>query len=174
MFRSFSYIIFSIILILNIAGCNKFIIKKKEELVTSVKIEEQTKSWEQSPLFEYDIYTMIGEEGRIGFIYDDDEVSKFYPDKTQKYMWHIWDEDEKLEGEVEIYATHEDEEESIYMLSSTLTSYKYRVDKPDTIIHKIPSGMSLPKSGMWRFDVFIGQDKSQPYASIYVKVHEMT
>ncbi|CAG9622261.1 hypothetical protein BACCIP111883_03052 [Sutcliffiella rhizosphaerae] len=29
---------------------------------------------------------MIGEKEQIGFIYDDNEVSRFYPNTEQKYM----------------------------------------------------------------------------------------
>ncbi|WP_010194794.1 hypothetical protein [Bacillus sp. m3-13] len=42
--------------------------------------------WKESALFESGDYTMIGEQGRIGFIFDDSENNKFYPNKEQKYM----------------------------------------------------------------------------------------
>ncbi|WP_257009368.1 hypothetical protein [Bacillus sp. 7884-1] len=43
---------------------------------------------------------MIGEKERLGFIYDHSEVLIFYPNKTQKYMWHFWGEDKELEGKL--------------------------------------------------------------------------
>ncbi|WP_230502570.1 hypothetical protein [Sutcliffiella rhizosphaerae] len=42
--------------------------------------------WNESALFESGGYLMIGEKEQIGFIYDDNEVSRFYPNTEQKYM----------------------------------------------------------------------------------------
>lgn len=106
---------------------------------------------------------MIGEEGRLGFIYDDGEVLRFYPDKVQKYMWHFWGEEQELEGELKVTATHENDNEEIYVTGGELGNAINGADK------HIPSNMSLPKSGMWKLDAYIG-DKL--FGSVYVKVHE--
>ncbi|MCM3718054.1 hypothetical protein [Fictibacillus phosphorivorans] len=55
-------------------------------LLTACTLEE----WKESSLFKSGGYTMIGEKDKIGFIYDNTEVVKFYPSKVQKYMWHLW------------------------------------------------------------------------------------
>jgi hypothetical protein len=41
-------------------------------------------NWKESALFESGGYSMIGDKGQIGFIYDDEEVTRFYPNKEQK------------------------------------------------------------------------------------------
>lgn len=76
MLKRLGIFIFSSILLLGISGCDD-------------AVDDKNEIWEQSPVFESGGYTMIGEEGRLGFIYDESEVMKFYPNKTQKYMWHF-------------------------------------------------------------------------------------
>lgn len=106
---------------------------------------------------------MIGEEGRLGFIYDDGEVVRFYPEKVQKYMWHFWGEHQELEGELKIVASHENDEEEIDVTGGELSGANNGADK------HIPSQMSLPKSGMWKLDAYIGD---RLFGSVYVRVHE--
>ena len=77
MFKKKLILICTVILLLVIASCND------EEPIKDEVIQH---NWNESHLFKSGSYTMIGEEGRLGFIYDDSEVVKFYPNKTQKYM----------------------------------------------------------------------------------------
>lgn len=147
---------FGIILSLAIAGCNEEeLIGKNEKVIKS--------NWNESSLFETGGYTMIGEEGRLGFIYDDSEEVRFYPDKEQKYMWHFWGGKQELEGELKVVATHENEDEEIFVISGVLGAANNGADK------HAPSNMSLPKSGIWKLDAYIG---GSLFGSIYVKVHE--
>lgn len=156
MFKKRLTLIFAIILSLVIVGCNdEEAIEKKEKVIQH--------HWNESPLFESGGYTMIGEEGRLGFIYDDSEVVKFYPDKVQKYMWYFWGEEQELDGELKVVAIHENDNEEIYVTGGTLSSANNGADK------HIPSHMSLPKSGMWKLDAYIGD---RLFGSVYVKVHE--
>ncbi|MDQ0273262.1 hypothetical protein [Cytobacillus purgationiresistens] len=55
-----------------------------------------TENWEESSLFTSGNYTMIGEEGGIGFIFGGNETSKHNPDKIQKYMCHFWGSEEEF------------------------------------------------------------------------------
>ncbi|MGD6780984.1 hypothetical protein ACQCT3_15880 [Sutcliffiella horikoshii] len=71
--------------------------------------KETDTDWKESAFFESGGYTMIGEQGRIGFIYNDSENDIFYPNKEQKYMWHLWGDKEELEGEFKVTATHEND-----------------------------------------------------------------
>ncbi|ATP42155.1 hypothetical protein CSE16_20250 [Solibacillus sp. R5-41] len=156
MFKKRLILIFAVILSLVIAGCNdEESIEKKEEVIQH--------NWKESPLFESGSYTMIGEEGRLGFLYNDAEVDRFYPDKVQKYMWHFWGEEQELEGELKVVATHENDDEEIYVTGGGLSSANNGADK------HMPSHMSLPKSGMWKLDAYIGD---RLFGSVYVKVHE--
>lgn len=71
MFKKSSFFIFITLLSLVILGC-----------IDEEPLKEEA-AREESPLFESDGYTMIGNEGRLGFIYDDTEAVRFYPDKVQ-------------------------------------------------------------------------------------------
>ena len=149
-------LIFAVILSLAIAGC------KEEESIG--KNEEVIKNnWNESSLFESGGYTMIGEEGRLGIIYDDSEEVRFHPNKEQKYMWHFWGEEKELEGELKVVATQENEDEEILVTSGVLGGANNGADK------HAPSNMSLPKSGIWKLDAYIGESL---FGSVYVKVHE--
>ena len=49
--------------------------------------------WKQSPLFESGGYSMIGVKDKIGFIYDNSELIRFYPNKENKYIKYKIDND---------------------------------------------------------------------------------
>ena len=125
---------------------------------------ETENKWEESALFESGGYQMIGEKGQIGFIYDDNEVTRFYPNKEQKYMWHLWGDPKELKGEFKVIATHEDNVESITLLDRhTLGGSNNSADQ------HAPSMMSLPESGMWKLDAYVDD---RLHGSVFVKVHE--
>ncbi|WP_404356465.1 DUF4871 domain-containing protein [Cytobacillus firmus] len=159
MFKKSFVSIISIIVILTTVGCTN---KTKETITTNVENNNLAQKWNQSPLFKSGNYTMIGEKGRLGFIYDDSEVVRFYPNKTQKYMWHFWGEDQEFNGKLKVVAIHENNEEQITVVEGGLGGDNNGADR------HAPSNMSLPKSGMWKLDAYIG-DKL--FGSVYVKVH---
>ena len=78
----------------------------------------ETADWQESSMFKVNDYQMIGEEGRLGFIYDNTEITRFYPNKEQKYMWHFWGNDEELTGELKVTATHKESGEQITVLQN--------------------------------------------------------
>lgn len=122
--------------------------------------------WKQSPLFESGGYSMIGVKDKIGFIYDNSELIRFYPNKENKYMWHIWFEDTATEHEkFTVKAIHQDDNEQITLIDNVSLS-----DSPNNgaDIH-LPSNMSFPKSGMWKLECFLD---GVLFETIYVKVHE--
>ncbi|KPB03922.1 hypothetical protein [Bacillus sp. CHD6a] len=120
--------------------------------------------WKESALFESGGYTMIGEQERIGFIYEDSDSVRFYPNKEQKYMWHLWGEKEELEGKFKVIATHEEDKESITLLDRhTLGGANNGADQ------HVPSMMSLPESGLWKLDAYVGDNL---FGTVFVKVHE--
>ncbi|MGF9975807.1 hypothetical protein ABE042_02140 [Viridibacillus arvi] len=138
--------IFVIFTILTIIGCNKKDV------------------WKESSLFESGEYTMIGEKEKLGFIYDDSEVVKFYPDKIQKYMWHFWGTKEELERPLKVLATHEDGGDPIVLIGG-----KNTVKPHNGADMSMPSNMSLPESGMWKMDAYFDDNL---FGTVYVKVHE--
>lgn len=136
-----------------LAGCS-------DDTNQTVKEEK----WKESSLFKSGDYTMMGEKGRLGFIYDDSEVLRFYPNKTQKYMWHFWGKDQEFKGKLKVVAKHENGNEQITVLKDIVVAGAHNgADR------HIPSNMSLPNSGMWKLDAYFG-DKL--FGSIYVKVHK--
>lgn len=159
MFKKKFNFIFAVIISLLIVGCNdEESIEKKEEVIQH--------DWKESPLFESGSYTMIGEEGRLGFLYNDSEVDRFYPNKTQKYMWHFWGNEDELIGDIEVLGTHENSNEEIIVVprkENTFLSPNNGADQHS------PTNMMLPKSGMWKLDAYIGD---RLFGSVYVKVHE--
>lgn len=75
----------------------------------------------------------------------------------------FWGEEQELEGEVKITATHENDNEEIYVTGGGISGANNGADR------HMPSNMSLPKSGMWKLDAYIGD---RLFGSVYVKVHK--
>ena len=157
MFNKKLILIWAAFLAIVIAGCND------EEPIKEEVIQH---NWNESPLFKSGSYTMIGEEGRLGFIYDDSEVDRFYPNKTQKYMWHFWGNEAELIGDFMVLGTHENSDEEITIVPKSGNSFLSPNNGAD---HHLPTNMTLPKSGMWKLDAYIGDEI---FGSVYVKVHE--
>ncbi|RED55087.1 DUF4871 domain-containing protein [Cohnella lupini] len=141
-----------ILIMLSLSGCAK----DKPVL--------ENKDWKASSLFKSGSYTLIGEEGKIGFIYDDGEVSRFYPNKKQKYMWHFWGKPEELKGSFVVIGTSMKTGESILVFNAL-----GGIGQPNNGAdgHK-PSSMSLPSPGLWRLDAYVGE---KLFGSIVVEVH---
>lgn len=157
MFKT-KFILFCVVILsVVITGCTK------EEPVKEEVIQH---NWSESPLFKSDNYTMIGEEGRLGFIYDDSEVSRFYPTKTQKYMWHFWGNDDELIGDFKVLGTHENSEEEILIVPKKSV---ISLSPHNGANQHIPTNMTLPTSGMWKLDAYF---EDRLVGSVYVKVHE--
>ncbi|MCM2674159.1 DUF4871 domain-containing protein [Alkalicoccobacillus plakortidis] len=118
--------------------------------------------WNESEIFESGDFQMLGEENLIGFIYDDSEVTRFYPNKEQKYMWHLWGDD--LNGAFNVIATKEGTDEEIEIFQSTSSSGEHNGADAS-----LPSTMSLPETGMWKLDAYVNDSL---HGSVFVKVHE--
>ncbi|MEK3881851.1 hypothetical protein [Paenibacillus sp. PL2-23] len=116
-------------------------------------ISNNVEDWTVSPLFESGSYTMIGEEGKLGFIYDDGAANRFYANQTQKYMWHFWGTSESLSGSLTVEGTHKETGETITVLYSNAIGGAHN----GADAH-LPSLMSLPSPGLWRLDAYIGDN----------------
>ena len=127
------------------------------------KENEAEETWEQSSLFEAGGYSMLGIKDKIGFIYEDNDIMRFYPNKEHKYMWHIWLGDNES-GSFKVKATHQDtNEEKILIDVDSLGGPNNGADA------HLPSSMSLPLSGMWKLDTYLDDVL---FETIYVKVYE--
>ncbi|GGB44709.1 hypothetical protein GCM10011409_22870 [Lentibacillus populi] len=151
-----------LVVVLATEGCANINDKTNDITIDNGKSDHKDQNWKESPLFESNGYTMIGEKGRIGFIYDDSETTRFYPNKKNKYMFHVWGKDKELDGSFEVIATHEDDDKKITILNESLAGPNNGADR------HLPTTLSLPKSGMWRLDAYIG---NQLFGSIFVKVY---
>lgn len=136
---------------------------QQENLVLTKTNESK---WQESPLFGSGSYTMIGEEGKAGFIYDDSEVVRFYENESQKYMWHFWGSQTELTGPFKVVGTHENSSEDIVVVPEGDVSIPNPNSGAD---HHVPTLMSLPEKGMWKLEALIN-DKVM--GTVYVEVHE--
>ena len=132
-------------------------------LLTACTQEEKWKGWRESPLFEADESTMIGEKDKIGFLYDDSEVVRFYPDKENKYMWHLWGSKDLPGKSFKVKATSQETGEEITVVEAGIFGPNNGADA------HIPSIMSLPRSGLWKLDGYV--DKKL-FGTVIVKVHK--
>lgn len=124
----------------------------------------ENKDWKVSQLFKSGAYTMIGQEGKLGFIYDDSEVVRFYPNQTQKYMWHFWGKPEELQGSLKVKGISKETGEKITVIEDLeLVGPNNGADA------HTPSQISLPSPGLWRLDTYIGE---KLFGSITVQVHD--
>ncbi|MEY2196994.1 hypothetical protein AB7942_30495 [Neobacillus sp. BF23-41] len=164
MFKKTLVLILLIIFPLTTVGCTKVTNDIDETVNKNQHKRNRALNWNESSLFKAGNYTLIGEKGRLGFIYDDSEVLRFYPNKTQKYMWHFWGEDKEFEGKLKVVATHENDSEQITVLEGVdLSGPNNGADR------HTPSNMSLPKSGMWKLDAYIGDTL---FGTVFIKVHK--
>lgn len=124
-------------------------------------------NWEQSPLFEANGYSMIGEEGAAGFIYEDSEVVRFYPNKIQKYMWHFWGSEEDITGEFLVIGTHEETQEQIEVVPEGRDISRLAPNNGEP--YRIPRHMTLPKKGMWKLEA---KFDDKVVGTVYVEVHD--
>lgn len=129
-----------------------------------VVLERTTESkWNESPLFETSGYSLIGEEGRAGFIYG--EAARFSVNSPQKYMWHFWGSEVELTGNFKVLGKHENSSEEITVVpeEKSLPSPNNGAD------HHIPTTMELPDKGMWQLKAMINE---KVIGTVYVEVHE--
>ncbi|EIT86046.1 hypothetical protein A374_06991 [Fictibacillus macauensis ZFHKF-1] len=119
--------------------------------------------WKESSLFESGSYTMIGEKEKIGFIYDDSENVRFYPNEEQKYMWHLWGSKDLPDKPFKVIATSQKTDEEVSLIRDVTGDANNGADA------HIPSIMSLPHAGMWKLDAYVDQ---KLFGTIFVKVHK--
>ncbi|MGK7377336.1 DUF4871 domain-containing protein [Planococcus sp. 1R117A] len=155
---------FSIIGLIVLTGCAGSSDKNsKIEAEEMIKVE----NWKESPLFESNNFSMIGQEGRAGFIYENSEVDRFYTNRINKYMWHFWGSEEELSGAFQVIGTHEKRKEPIVVVPER--EGQSSLSPNNGADHHIPSNMALPKKGLWKLDVVI-DDKI--IGTVFVEVHE--
>jgi hypothetical protein len=120
-------------------------------------------NWKESSTFASGGYIMIGEKGKVGFIYDNSVDNRFYPEEEDKYMWHLWGSD-VVNKDLRVEAIYENTLEPIHLFESRLSGSPH--NGADAVT---PSSMSLPKPGMWKLNAYVDE---KLFGSIFVKVHK--
>ncbi|PFG12399.1 hypothetical protein [Bacillus sp. es.036] len=96
-------------------------------------------------------YKMIGDEGRLGFIYG--EAATFIVGQPNKYMWHFWGTDDELDGRFKVIGTNQDTNEEVVVFETNELAGAHNGADAHT-----PSSMQLPSSGTWELDAYVGGD----------------
>ncbi|NQX66122.1 hypothetical protein HQN90_08290 [Paenibacillus alba] len=157
-----------IVLLLFLTGCTK--------TDTDVIIKESStvldESWKVSSMFKNDNFILLGEQGKIGFIYDDNEVVRFYPGKKQKYMWHFWaetpQETQNLFGKkVKIIGVSKKTGEKVNVFEGSIGIPNTAIKDNDKV-GRMPSMMILPSKGLWRLEAYV---EEKLFGSVVVEVH---
>lgn len=121
----------------------------------------KTSAWEVSPLFDLAppderSYQVRGIPGKVAV--RGNELIK--AGGLNKYLWFFWT-DRISDEKVKVVGVKEGTQEPVDLIPPTsLTSPLYGADAT------LPSTLSLPTAGMWRLDVYFGE---QLFESIYVK-----
>jgi len=115
-------------------------------------------SWEESSTFQVGIYTMRGEENKIGFT-----DLLFKAGKRQKYLWHFWADKQDLKGPFKVIGVRESNGKEILVFEARRLGDSSHLGADASL----PSTMLLPKKGMWRLDAYINDVL---FGSIFVKV----
>ncbi|WP_332698747.1 hypothetical protein [Halalkalibacter lacteus] len=114
-------------------------------------IEEKTDDIEVSSMFKSGSYSMIGEEKKIGFIYDE-YSTPFIAGEGNKYMWHFWGENLEMQPFKVIGTNTETGQEVVVIEDGFLAGPNNEADA------HMPSLMSLPTRGIWTLDAYVGEE----------------
>ncbi|WP_144028245.1 DUF4871 domain-containing protein [Paenibacillus ferrarius] len=157
-----------LVLLIFLIGCSK----TDSNVVIKESPNVLDENWKVSSMFKTDDYMLIGEQRKIGFIYNDSEVVRLYPGKKQKYMWHFWadtpEETQKLFGEkVKIIGVSKQTGEKVTVFEGGIGIPNTAI-KDNEKVGKMPTTMSLPSKGLWRLEAYIDE---KLFGSVVVEVH---
>jgi hypothetical protein len=143
MFKDSKFMFLIVLLVAVLVGCSSN--------ETDETIEEEKNDVEVSTMFKSGSYSMIGEENKIGFIYDD-YSTPFIAGEGQKYMWHLWGENLEMQPFKVIGTNTETGQEVVVIENSFLGGPNNEADA------HMPSSMSLPTRGIWTLDAYVGDE----------------
>jgi hypothetical protein len=138
--------------------------------------DKQPKSnidWRVSSVFDYPITTINGQEhiykiqgvqGRLGFT----PPNMFRVNQSDKHMWFFWGNKKELLGQnVKVLGVSKQTGETVNVFAGNIDK-DYLNTSVDGKNLNMPSGLSLPSTGIWRLDVLVGE---KPYGSVIVEVN---
>ncbi|MCY9659819.1 DUF4871 domain-containing protein [Paenibacillus chondroitinus] len=127
-------------------GIWRFEVKLDDKLYGKLMINMQSPSWEITPMFQSDVYWLRGFEKQVGFI-----DAGFKAGMVQKYIWHFWGTEEKLNGPFEVKAIKEGSDSLINVYASNPLSSANALGGPlNGADRALPTSMMLPEVGRWR------------------------
>ena len=133
------------LLFILLTGCSD------EENAGAKQVVQKESELAVSDTFTSGSYTMIGEKGKLGFIYDD--ATTFEAGEPNKYMWHFWGEESELDGPFKVIGhNQETNEEIVAFESSELGGPNNGADA------HTPSSMQLPSKGIWELDAYVDDE----------------
>jgi len=96
-------------------------------------------------------YKMIGDEGRLGFIYG--KAATLKAGELNKYMWHFWGAEDELDGRFKVIGTNQDTKEEVVVFETNELAGAHNGADAHAA-----SSMQLPSSGTWELDAYVGGD----------------
>lgn len=106
-------------------------------------------------------FTFRGIENKIGIT-----DAPLIVGTAQKVLWHFWDEEEVLIGNIiKVKGTSVETGESIILFESPSLTVAPNLGATTSI----PSGIKLTNTGLWKLDIFVGENY---YESIVVEGKE--
>ncbi|MFZ4452549.1 hypothetical protein ACOYZY_12150 [Salibacterium aidingense] len=105
-----------------------------------------------SATFESGGYTMIGEEGTVGMIYDKN-TSPFRAGVENKYMWHFWGEVDELNAPFHVEGEKVSTGETVDLFEA-----QELAEPNNGADAHIPSTLRLPSSGKWKLKAYLGDE----------------
>lgn len=133
------------LLFILLTGCSD------EENAGAKQVVQKESELAVSDTFTSGSYTMIGEKGKLGFIYDD--ATTLEAGESNKYMWHFWGEESELDGPFKVIGhNQETNEEIVAFESSELGGPNNGADA------HTPSSMQLPSKGIWELDAYVDDE----------------
>ncbi|WP_052947771.1 DUF4871 domain-containing protein [Aneurinibacillus tyrosinisolvens] len=156
-----------LIVFMMVAGCSNGEQSKGNENSKTVASSKTTNEWKVSPAFMVkdpkrpnSPIEMFGKEGKIGII-----GPQLYANNGQKWMWHFWGDKNTLNsGKLKVEATNKHTDEKVpALIMDGGTANEHKVweyagvgGSNNGADAHMPSNISLPKPGLWRLDVYIG------------------
>ncbi|MCH7323285.1 hypothetical protein LZ480_15520 [Solibacillus sp. MA9] len=166
----------SLLVILLIAGCSQD--NKEKTNINSNKVDtvsEENQQWDLSPEFETSTgEKLIGQKNKVGII-----EGEFKAGVIEKWLWHLWGDGQTIKsGNFKVVAINKDtgEKEKV-LITDAGTSNERKVWSYGELDYSPngvrgsdssrPSNVSFSKVGIWRLEVFIGDER---FGSIVVDV----
>jgi hypothetical protein len=129
-------------------------------------------NWEESAALVQEFQTQDGQKTERVFRMGDNgkfgigEYGPFIAGQQQKYMWHFWGEKNILTKPFKVLAISKETGEEINVFELPINN---SLAPNNGAHHHLPSSINIPNSGLWRLEVYFGDDL---FGNIVVNVKE--